>query len=77
MFIVPKYLSEICRNVSGRPASDWIESFTANELKHLLNNRQLTFTDIADEMNFSSMSFFSRYVKKVLGVSPSEYRKSN
>jgi AraC-like DNA-binding protein len=60
--------------VSGIPASTWIESFTANELKHLLNNRQLTLTDIADEMNFSSMSFFSRYVKKVLGVSPSEYR---
>ena len=77
LFIVPKYLSEICRNVSGIPASTWIESFTANELKHLLNNRQLTLTDIADEMNFSSMSFFSRYVKKVLGVSPSEYRKAN
>ena len=74
--IVPKYLSEICRNISGTPASAWIESFTANELRHLLSNRQLTLTDIADEMNFSSMSFFSRYAKKVLGVSPTEFRKN-
>ena len=73
--IVPKYLSEICRNVSHQPASDWIEQFTANELTRLLNDRTISFTDIADEMNFSTLSFFSRYVKKVLGVTPSEYRK--
>ena len=73
--IVPKYLSQICRHVSGRPASDWIESFAANELRHLLNNRQLSLTEIADEMNFSTMSFFSRYVKKLLGVTPTEFRK--
>ena len=75
LFIVPKYLSQICRSVSGQPASDWIENFAANELRHLLNNRDLTLTEIADEMNFSTMSFFSRYVKKVLGVTPTEYRK--
>lgn len=75
LYIVPKYLSQICRSVSGKPASDWIESFAANELRHLLNNRDLTLTEIADEMNFSTMSFFSRYVKKVLGVTPTEYRK--
>lgn len=75
LFIVPKYLSEICRKVSYQPASDWIEQFTGNELKRLLDDRSLSLTDIADEMNFSTFSFFSRYVKKVLGVTPSEYRK--
>lgn len=77
LFIVPKYLSQICRSVSGQPASTWIENFAANELRHLLNNRELTLTEIADQMNFSTMSFFSRYVKKVLGVTPTEYRKEN
>ena len=74
-FIVPKYLSQICREVSGQPASAWIEYFTADKLRRMLDNPQFTFTDIADQMNFSTMSFFSRYVKKVLGVTPSEYRK--
>ena len=73
--IVPKYLSEICRKVSQQPASDWIEQFAGNELTRLLNDKSLSFTDIADEMNFSTPSFFSRYAKKVLGVTPSEYRK--
>ncbi|WP_425287340.1 AraC family transcriptional regulator [Lutimonas vermicola] len=33
----------------------------------------LNITEIADEMEFSSRSFFTRYVKKVLGMTPSEY----
>jgi len=75
MCIVPKYLSQICRQVTGQPASFWIEHFATNRLKRMLDDTQLTFTDIADQMNFSTMSFFSRYVKKTLGVTPSEYRK--
>ncbi len=31
---------------------------------------------IADQMNFSSLSYFSRYCTKHLGLSPSEYRRS-
>ena len=34
-----------------------------------------SLTDIADAMGFSTMSFFSRYVKKVLGKTPTEYRQ--
>jgi len=40
----------------------------------LLQNKDLNISEIADDMNFSSRSFFTRYVKKVLGVSPSEFR---
>jgi len=74
LFITPKYLSEICMKTSGKNASDWIQNYTTTRLILLLRNENLTFTEIADSMNFSSQSFFSRYVKKVLGLSPSEYR---
>lgn len=74
LFITPKYLSEICKKSSGKNASEWIQNYTATRLMLLLRNKSLSFTEIADSMNFSSQSFFSRYVKKVLGVSPSDYR---
>ena len=70
----PKYLSEICKKNSGRTASEWIQNYTTQRLIILLENHDLNFTEIADILNFSSQSFFSRYVRKVLGVSPSEYR---
>lgn len=74
LYITPKYLSEICKKTSGKNASEWIQNYTTTRLILLLRNENLTFTEIADSMNFSSQSFFSRYVKKVLGLSPSEYR---
>ncbi|HUM98669.1 MAG TPA: helix-turn-helix transcriptional regulator [Chitinophagaceae bacterium] len=74
LFITPKYLSEVCKKNSGKSASEWIQNYATSRLILLLRNNQLTFTEIADSMNFSSMSFFSRYVKKVLGVTPSEFR---
>lgn len=74
LFITPKYLSEVCKKSSGKNASDWIQNYATSRLILLLRNENLTFTDIADAMNFSSQSFFSRYVKKVLSVTPGEYR---
>ena len=72
--ITPKYLSEVCKKGSGKNASEWIQNYTTTRLILLLRNENLSFSEVADTMNFSSLSFFSRYVKKVLGMSPSEYR---
>ncbi len=73
--ITPKYLTEVCKKSSGKTASEWIQNYTVQRLILLLKNLNLTFTDIADTLHFSSQSFFSRYVKKSLGISPSEYRQ--
>ena len=45
-------------------------------LKKYLNDERLSLTQIADRMNFTSLSYFSRYCTKHLGRSPSEYRHS-
>ena len=72
--ITPHYLSEICKKTSGKPASYWIERFTMQEIARLLRQKELSLTEIAERMNFSSVSYFSRYIQKRLGVCPSEYR---
>jgi len=40
----------------------------------LLARRDLTLTSIAERLGFSSLSYFSRYVRSRLGITPSEYR---
>ena len=74
--ITPHYLSEICKRISGKPASYWIDRFTMQEITRLLRQKSLSLTEIAERMNFSSVSYFSRYVQKRLDMSPSEYRKN-
>ena len=73
--LAPKYLSEISKDITGLPASDWIESYTAQELVKLLNDQTLTLTQIVDEMHFSSQAMLTRYLKRTLGKTPSEYRR--
>ena len=72
--ITSKYLSQVSRSVSGLPASEWITYYATFELVSLLNDQSKTLTEVADLMNFETASHFSRYVKKLLGKSPSEYR---
>lgn len=74
--ITPHYLSEVCRKISGKPASYWIDRFTMQEITRLLRQKELSLTEISERMNFSSVSYFSRYVQKRLGVCPTEYKNS-
>ena len=86
--ITPKYLSQVSRSVSGLPASEWITYYATFELVSLLrsssarllptgrkNDQSKTLTEVADLMRFETASHFSRYVKKLLGKTPSQYRE--
>lgn len=75
LHITPKYLNQVCKINTGIQASQWIQRYTKERIIFLLQNKNLSIAEIADKMNFSSYSFFARYVKKVLGMSPRAYRK--
>lgn len=72
--VSPKYLSEICKKVSGHSANFWINRYTTLDISRQLRNKSLSFVEISDMFNFSSPGYFSRYVQNNLGMSPSDYR---
>lgn len=72
--ITPHYLSEISKTISGHPFSFWIDRFTVQEAVLLLNDKSLSLSDISERLNFSSLSYFTRYIQKHLGVAPSALR---
>lgn len=74
--ITPRKLSRVCLDASGTGASDWINHLTTIRVKELLESSDLSIEEICDEMNFSSRSYFTRFVTKVLGATPSEYRRA-
>lgn len=76
LFVSSHYLSEVCRKVSVKGASYFIERFTIQEISKLLYDQSRPLSRIAEELNFSSLSYFSRFVKQQLGMTPSEFRNS-
>lgn len=75
LHITPKYLNQVIKAGTGNTASEWIQRHARENIILLLQNKNLNLAEIADQMNFSSRSFFTRYVKKMLGVTPTEYRE--
>lgn len=77
LFITPKHLSSVVKEISGRTAGDWIENYVVMEAKVLLKTTDMTIQEIALYLNFANQSFFGKYFKHHTGVSPTTYRKRN
>lgn len=74
--VSPKYLSATIKRVTGLSVTSYINRHTVPILKKYLDDERLSLTQISEMMDFSSLSYFSRYCTKHLGQSPSEYRLS-
>ena len=72
--ITPKYLTMLCLKYSNKTASDWVVQYTLEEIRFYLRSSNLSIKEISAKLGFSNMSHFGSYVRKHLGVSPSEYR---
>ena len=72
--VTPKYLSEISHKITGHSSGWWINRFTILDISRQLRDRSQNISDIAETFNFTSPSYFSRYVQRFLGESPTEYR---
>ena len=72
--ITPKYLSVVCRKMVGKPASDILNGMTVEYIKTQLRSTDKTVKEIAAEAGFDNLSFFGKYVRRELGMSPRDYR---
>lgn len=69
------HLSKILKEVSGKTTGELIDAVVITEACILLANPALNISQISDELNFSDQSFFGKFFKKHIGLSPSEYRR--
>lgn len=75
LFLTPKYLSTVVKEISKKSAGDWIDSYVILEAKAWLKSSGKTIQEISNELNFANQSFFGKYFKQHTGMSPGEYRK--
>lgn len=74
--ITPRYFSTLIREKSGNHASSWIIQKVITEAKQLLESSDLSIKEIAEQLHFPTQSFFGKYFKQYVGMSPKAYRKS-
>lgn len=71
------HLSKTLKETTGKTASQLIEAAVIMEARLLLMDPKLSIAQIAEILRFPDQSFFGKYFKKHLGLSPSAYRKEN
>lgn len=75
--ITPLYLNEIVKQVTGFTVSYWIQQTIALEAKRFLYYTELDIKQIAFELGYEDHAYFSRFVKKNIGMTASEFRLKN
>lgn len=74
--ITPAHLSTIVKQTTDKTCIEIITSMVIMDAKAQLKSTDLSIHDIAYSLNFTNMSFFGKYFKRYVGVSPLEYRNS-
>ena len=74
--ITQAHLSSIIKQTTGKTCIEIITSMVIMDAKAQLKSTNLSIHDIAYTLNFTNMSFFGKYFKRYVGMSPQEYRNS-
>ncbi len=75
LYITPNHLNALCKELLGQSAGDLIRNRVVLEAKRLLVIKDYSVAEIAYDLNFSDNSYFTKFFKKVEGLTPEEFRK--
>lgn len=71
------YLCRCFKKVTGRTIFSYIEQLRIQNSCYLLKTTDMSIMEIALESGFNSVNFFNRTFKKILNITPKEYRQQN
>lgn len=72
----PNYISALLKKATGKSFMELLQSERLNKATIYLSNSDLSIPEIADEVGYSSVSFFHKKFKEAFSLTPNEYRES-
>ena len=77
IYLNPCYLSDLFHKETGITISNWIKKKRIEESVHLLLNSNSSIAEIAFFYCFCSQSYYIQSFKKIMGVTPNEYKQNH
>ena len=77
VYVTPNYLSKLFREKIGMNMREYINLLRINEAKRLLLSTDGNISDIASDLGYNNISYFSTVFRRISGVSPAEWRSGN
>ena len=73
--ITPNHLTQIVKQVTGKTTISLIQEKRIIEIKRLLLHTNMSITQIAENLNFTDVSYLTKFFKKFTKITPLDYRK--
>jgi AraC family transcriptional activator of pobA len=71
----PRYLSDLLKQETGKTAIELIHIYLIKEAKNRLVADDQSVSEIAYDLGFENLPYFSRLFKKETGLSPNQFKK--
>ncbi len=71
-----RYLGQVTRKIAGKAPKSLIDEYLVGEVLIQLATTDKTVQEVAYDFGFSSQAHFTKFFKKMKGITPSQYRKN-
>ncbi|MFC0214597.1 helix-turn-helix domain-containing protein [Paenibacillus chartarius] len=71
----PVYLGRVFKKETGMTFSEYVADYRMRLAKEWLETTTLKISDISDQLNYSNTTAFIRMFRKVVGMTPGQYRE--
>ena len=72
--ISPYYFSKVFKEATGENFIDYLTGLRIEKAKELLTSTDMSMKEICIEVGYANPNYFSRIFKKIVGLSPTEYK---
>jgi two-component system response regulator YesN len=76
VYLNPSYLSRIYKQAMGTNISDFIDNARIKKAKELLDRENVKIYEVARSVGYETAASFTRFFRKMTGLSPQEYYES-
>jgi YesN/AraC family two-component response regulator len=74
-FMNPSYLSQLFKEKTGETYLNYVMKIRINKAAELIKNTDLKVYEICEMVGYTDTNYFSKLFVKIIGCSPSEYKK--
>ncbi len=73
----PDYCGTLFSGSEGMTVHEYINTMRINIAKDLINENQLSMSEIAEIIGYSDVFYFCKTFKRIVGVTPTDYRRQS